>query len=88
VLRGALLPVLSYLGPACAGILTGTVVVETIFAVPGLGRLSVQAAINRDYTLIMGDMIVFAVLLVLMNFLVDLGYGFLDPRIGHGADAP
>lgn len=88
VLRGALLPVLSYLGPACAGILTGTVVVETIFAVPGLGRLSVQAAINRDYTLIMGDVIVFAVLLVLMNFLVDLGYGFLDPRIGHGADAP
>jgi oligopeptide transport system permease protein len=64
------------------------VVVETIFAVPGLGRLSVQAAINRDYTLIMGDVIVFAVLLVLMNFLVDLGYGFLDPRIGHGPDAP
>jgi oligopeptide transport system permease protein len=88
VLKGALLPVLSYLGPACAGILTGTVVVETIFAIPGLGRLSIQAAINRDYTLIMGDVLVFAVLLVLMNFVVDLCYGFLDPRISHRRGTP
>lgn len=83
VLKGALLPVVSYLGPAFAGIVTGTVVVETIFAVPGMGRLSIQAAINRDYTLIMGDVVVFSVILVLMNFLVDLCYGFLDPRITY-----
>jgi oligopeptide transport system permease protein len=83
VLKGALLPVLSYLGPAFAGIITGTVVVETIFAIPGMGRLSIQAAINRDYTLIMGDVIVFSVILVLMNFVVDICYGFLDPRISY-----
>jgi oligopeptide transport system permease protein len=83
VLKGALLPVVSYLGPAAAGIITGTVVVETIFAIPGLGRLSIQAAINRDYTLIMGDVIVFSVVLVLMNFAVDLCYGFLDPRMSR-----
>jgi oligopeptide transport system permease protein len=75
--------VLSYLGPAFAGIITGTVVVETIFAIPGMGRLSIQAAINRDYTLIMGDVIVFSVILVLMNFVVDVCYGFLDPRISY-----
>jgi len=83
VLKGALLPVVSYLGPAFAGIITGTVVVETIFAIPGLGRLSIQAAINRDYTLIMGDVIVFSIILVLMNFIVDLGYGLLDPRVSY-----
>jgi oligopeptide transport system permease protein len=83
VLKGAMLPVVSYLGPAFAGIITGTVVVESIFGVPGMGRLSVQAAINRDYTLIMGDVIVFSIILVLMNFLVDIGYGFLDPRISY-----
>ncbi|MDR3670037.1 MAG: ABC transporter permease subunit [Holophaga sp.] len=83
VLKGALLPVLSYLGPAFAGIITGTVVVETIFAIPGMGRLSIQAAINRDYTLIMGDVIVFSVILVVMNFVVDVCYGFLDPRISY-----
>jgi oligopeptide transport system permease protein len=83
VLKGALLPVVSYLGPAFAGIITGTVVVETIFAVPGMGRLSIQAAINRDYTLIMGDVVVFSVILVLMNFVVDLCYGWLDPRISY-----
>jgi len=83
VLKGALLPVLSYLGPAFAGIITGTVVVETIFAIPGMGRLSIQAAINRDYTLIMGDVIVFSAILVLMNFLADVCYGLLDPRISY-----
>ncbi len=83
VLKGALLPVVSFIGPAFAGIITGTVVVETIFAIPGLGRFVVQAAFNRDYTLILGDVIVFSVLLVLMNFLVDIVYGFLDPRISY-----
>jgi oligopeptide transport system permease protein len=83
VLKAALLPVVSYLGPAFAGIITGTVVVESIFGIPGMGRLSVQAAINRDYTLIMGDVIVFSLVLVVMNLLVDLGYGLLDPRISY-----
>lgn len=83
VLKGAMLPVISYLGPAFAGIITGTVVVETIFTIPGLGRFYIQAATNRDYTLIMGDVIVFSVILVLMNFLVDIIYGFLDPRISY-----
>jgi oligopeptide transport system permease protein len=83
VLKGAMLPVISYLGPAFAGIITGTVVVETIFTIPGMGRFYVQAATNRDYTLIMGDVIVFSVILVLMNFVVDVIYGFLDPRISY-----
>jgi oligopeptide transport system permease protein len=83
VLKGAMLPVVSYLGPAFAGIITGTVVVETIFTIPGMGRFYIQAATNRDYTLIMGDVIVFSLILVVMNFLVDIVYGFLDPRISY-----
>lgn len=83
VLKGAMLPVISYLGPAFAGIITGTVVVETIFTIPGMGIFYIQAATNRDYTLIMGDVIVFSFILVLMNFVVDIIYGFLDPRISY-----
>lgn len=83
VLKGAMLPVVSYLGPALAYILTGAVVVETLFTVPGLGRFYVQAAVNRDYTLIIGDVIVVCILMVVMNFLVDIFYGFLDPRISY-----
>jgi oligopeptide transport system permease protein len=83
VLKGALLPVVSYLGPACAGIVTGSVVVESIFVVPGLGTFFVRSALNRDYTLIMGTVIVYSLILVLMNFVVDIIYGFLDPRISY-----
>jgi oligopeptide transport system permease protein len=83
VLKGALLPVISYLGPACAGIVTGSVVVESIFAVPGLGIYFVRSAINRDYTLIMGTVIVYSTILILMNFVVDIIYGLLDPRISY-----
>jgi oligopeptide transport system permease protein len=83
VLKGALLPVVSYLGPACAGIVTGSVVVESIFVVPGLGTFFVRSALNRDYTLIMGTIIVYSLILVLMNFFVDIIYGFLDPRISY-----
>ncbi|MEX2442033.1 MAG: ABC transporter permease subunit [Alkalispirochaeta sp.] len=83
VLKGALLPVVSYLGPAFAGIVTGSVVVEQIFRVPGLGRFFVQSAFNRDYTLIMGTVIVFSVILIVMNFLVDIVYALLDPRISY-----
>jgi oligopeptide transport system permease protein len=83
VLKGSLLPIVSYLGPAFASIVTGSVVVEQIFRVPGLGRFFVQSAINRDYTLIMGTVIVYSVILILMNFIVDIIYSFLDPRITY-----
>lgn len=80
-LRPALLPVVSYLGPAAARILTGSVVVEQIFSVPGVGRYFVTAALNRDYTMVLGTALVYSTLLVLFNLLVDLAYGWLDPRI-------
>ncbi len=83
VLKGALLPVVSYLGPAFAGIVTGSVVVEKIFRVPGLGQFFVQSAFNRDYTLIMGTVIVYSIILIAMNFIVDIVYSFLDPRITY-----
>ena len=80
-LKPALLPILSYMGPAIAGILTGSVVVEEIFGIPGTGRLFVTAAGNRDYTLVLGIVIFYATLVILLNLLVDMLYGFLDPRI-------
>lgn len=83
VLKGASLPVVSYLGPAFSGIITGSIVVEQIFRVPGLGRHFVQSAFNRDYTMIMGTVIVYSLILVVMNFLVDILYGYLDPRISY-----
>lgn len=83
VLKGAMLPVVSYLGPAFAGIITGSVVVEQIFLVPGLGNFFVKSALNRDYTLIMGTVIVYSLILVIMNLLVDIVYSFLDPRISY-----
>jgi oligopeptide transport system permease protein len=82
-LRGGLLPVISYLGPATAGILTGSVVVEQIFGIPGVGRFFVQAALNRDYTLVLGVIVVYGVLIVLFNLAVDLAYGLLDPRVRY-----
>ena len=83
VLKGALLPVVSYLGPAFAAVLTGSVVVESIFRVPGLGKFFVQSAFNRDYTLIMGAVIVYSVILIVLNFVVDVVYSLLDPRISY-----
>lgn len=80
-LRGALLPVVSYLGPATAQIMTGSVVIETIFGIPGIGRYFVQGALNRDYTLVMGTVIVYAVLIIVLNLVVDLLYGLLDPKV-------
>lgn len=80
-LRGALLPVVSYLGPATAGILTGSLVIERIFAIPGTGSHFVNSALNRDYTLAMGVTILYTVLVYGLNMLVDLAYTFLDPRI-------
>jgi ABC-type dipeptide/oligopeptide/nickel transport system permease component len=80
-LKGAVLPVVSYLGPAIAGILTGSLVVEQIFAIPGLGTHFVQSAIQRDYPLSMGLVMLYTVILYSLNFLVDLSYTFLDPRV-------
>ncbi|MBX7168154.1 MAG: ABC transporter permease [Pirellulales bacterium] len=80
-LKGALLPVVSFLGPAIAGILTGSLVVEQIFAIPGLGIHFVQSATQRDYTLAMGLVLLYTALLCLMNLLVDVAYTLLDPRV-------
>ena len=83
VLKGALLPVVSYLGPAFSGIITGSVVVEKIFRIPGLGNFFVQSSLNRDYTMIMGVIIVYSSIVIIMNFFVDILYSFLDPRISY-----
>lgn len=83
-LKGGLLPVVSYLGPAIAGILTGGLVVEMMFNIPGLGRYFIDSALNRDYTLSLGCVVVYAVFIIGMNFLVDLIYGLLDPRVTYG----
>ena len=82
-LKPAMLPVLSYLGPAVAAVLTGSVVVEEIFGIPGLGQLFVRGSLNRDYTLVLGVVIFYASLIVFFNLLVDLLYGAIDPRIRH-----
>lgn len=82
-LKGGMLPVISYLGPATAGMLTGSVVIEKVFAIPGMGTLLIESAMNRDYTLALGCVIVFAVLILIFNLIVDLVYGFLDPRIKY-----
>lgn len=82
-LKGALLPVVSYLGPATAALATGSVVIETIFDIPGIGRYFVQGALNRDYTLVMGVVTFYAALIVSLNLLVDLLYGFLDPKVRY-----
>jgi oligopeptide transport system permease protein len=80
-MKPALLPLLSYLGPAIAGIVTGAIVVEQIFGIPGLGRLFVQGAQNRDFTLVLGLVILYAAVIILLNLIVDLLYGVLDPRV-------
>lgn len=82
-LRGGLMPVVSYTGPALAFLLTGTVVVEKIFALPGLGNYFIQASLNRDEPLIIGIVAFIAITLLLMNLLVDIAYAFLDPRVRY-----
>ena len=79
--RGGLLPVVSFLGPAIAGILTGSFVIETIFQIPGLGREFVNSAFNRDYTLVLGTVILYAGLLVIMNLVVDVVQVWLNPKL-------
>jgi oligopeptide transport system permease protein len=80
-LRGGILPVVSFLGPAIAGLLTGSFVVETIFQIPGLGRFFVTAAFNRDYTMVMGTVLFYATLILLLNLLVDVALVWLNPKL-------
>jgi oligopeptide transport system permease protein len=82
-LRGAALPVVSYLGPAAAALLTGSVVVETIFSLPGVGRYFVDGALNRDYTLVMGTVVLVSVFVLFFNLLVDILYALIDPRVRY-----
>jgi oligopeptide transport system permease protein len=82
-LKPALLPVVSYLGPATAAVITGSVVIEQIFTIPGLGRFFVTGALNRDYTLVMGVVVFYGVLIIVFNFLVDLAYAWLDPKVRY-----
>jgi oligopeptide transport system permease protein len=82
-LRAAILPLVSYLGPAIAGILTGSLIVEQIFGIPGIGRYFVNGALNRDYTLVMGVLIYYATFVILLNLLADLLYAVLDPRVRY-----
>ena len=83
-LPNSLIPVVTYIGPMAAGILTGSFVIESIFAIPGLGRYFVTSIYNRDYTVILGVTIFYSALIIVMNMLVDLVYPLLDPRIKLG----
>ena len=78
-----MLPVLSYLGPAVAAVLTGSVVVEEIFGISGMGQLFVRGASNRDYTLVLGIVITYATLIIALNLIVDILYGIIDPRVRY-----
>ncbi|MCP4502701.1 MAG: ABC transporter permease [Deltaproteobacteria bacterium] len=80
-LRAGLLPVISYLGPAISSLFTGSMVVEQIFSIPGLGRTFVTAALNRDYNVVLGAILIYASFLMVMNLIVDVLYGLLDPRV-------
>lgn len=82
-LRGAILPIVSFAGPAAAALLTGSVIVETIFAIPGVGRYFVDAALNRDYTLVMGTVVVIALFTIVFNLIVDILYAVVDPRVRY-----
>ena len=82
-LKPALMPLVSFLGPATAGVITGSIVIETIFGLPGIGRAFVDGALNRDYTLVLGVTILYGALIVLFNLLADIGYSILDPRVRY-----
>ena len=82
-LKPALLPVISFMGPATAGLITGSVVIERIYAIPGLGSYFVTGALNRDYTLVMGVVIFYGLLIIMLNFVVDMLYAWLNPRVRY-----
>lgn len=80
-LKGALLPVLSYIGPGLSHLLVGSIVIERIFYIPGMGRYFAEAALNRDYNLLLGVMLVYGIILMVINTIVDIAYAYLDPRV-------
>ncbi len=82
-IKPALMPLVSFLGPAVAGVITGSIVIETIFGLPGIGRAFVDGALNRDYTLVLGVTVLYGGLIVLFNLLADLAYSVLDPRVRY-----
>ncbi|HVR67016.1 MAG TPA: ABC transporter permease subunit [Verrucomicrobiae bacterium] len=82
-LLGAMVPVVAYLGPATAGTVTGSIVIEKIFSIPGIGRYFVDAALNRDYTLVLGVVIFYGFLIIIANLIVDLCYAILDPKVRY-----
>jgi len=82
-LKPALMPLVSFLGPAVVGVITGSIVIETIFGLPGIGRAFVDGALNRDYTLVLGVTILYGLLIVIFNLLADLSYSVLDPRVRY-----
>jgi len=84
-LRNGILPVVTYLGPLTASVITGSVIVEQIFGIPGLGKYFVESVSNRDYTLIMGITLFYGIILMATRFLTDVAYGFIDPRIKFSA---
>jgi oligopeptide transport system permease protein len=83
VLPAAIMPIVSFLGPATAAILTGSVVIEQIFGIPGLGRFFVNGALNRDYTLVLGIVLFYGIIIIFFNLVVDILYGWLDPRVTY-----
>jgi oligopeptide transport system permease protein len=83
LLKNALIPILTVLGPVLAGLLVGSLIIETIFSIPGIGRLLVQGITQRDYSLIMGTTLLYAFLIAVLNLLVDVMYAFVDPRITY-----
>jgi oligopeptide transport system permease protein len=82
-MRAALLPLVSYLGPATAGIVTGSLVIEQIFQLPGIGKYFINGALQRDYTLVMGVVILYATLVIMLNLVADVLYGLLDPKVRY-----
>ena len=82
-LKPALLPVISFMGPATAGLITGSVVIERIYSIPGLGSYFVQGALNRDYTLVLGVVIFYGLIIIVLNFIVDMLYAWLNPKIRY-----
>ena len=82
-LKGALLPTVSFLGPAVARIVTGSIVVERVFGLPGLSEYFITPALNRDYPMVLGVVVLYSALLVLMNLMVDIAYTYLDPRVSY-----
>ncbi len=82
-LRASALPAVSYLGPAAANLMTGSIIVENIFAIPGVGRYFIEGALSRDYTLVMGTVVLISALVIVLNLVVDLAYALIDPRVRY-----